>query len=111
MREPIRVIHAPQPPPLDVSEAAFQRLVVDLATVCGWTVIHNADSRRTQAGVPDLLLLRGRVCLWRELKTRHGRLRPAQVDVGRRLLTTGQSWRVWRPGDWDDIVATLTQEV
>ena len=105
-----RVIVLSAPPSLDVSEAAFQQLVTDLATVCGWYWWHDEDSRRNQAGLPDLLLLRGTRLIWRELKTQQGRLRPAQVAFGERLTAAGQDWRVWRPGDWADVVATLTGE-
>lgn len=106
----VRVVYPPQPPPLDVSEAAFQRLVVDLAEVCGWKVFHNADSRRTQAGVLDLLLIRGPVLWWWEMKTTTGRVRPAQRDFLALLWGAGQRATVVRPGDWLWVVATLTAE-
>lgn len=106
----VRVIEAPAAPPLGVSEAAFQRLVTDLAEWCGWHWTFNADSRRTQAGVPDLLLMRGRKCLWREIKTESGKLRPEQLAFGQRLLRAGQDWCVWKPSDWRTIVETLTEE-
>lgn len=105
-----RVIVLPAPPPLDVSEAAFQHLVTDLATVCGWYWWHDEDSRRNQAGLPDLLLLRGTRLIWRELKTQRGRVRPAQRAFGQRLVRAGQDWRVWRPSDWAEVVNTLTGE-
>lgn len=106
----MRVIEAPSPPRADIAEAAFQRLVVDLAEWCGWLCWHDHDSRTNAAGLPDLLLLRGTRLLWRELKTASGRIRPAQADFGARLLAAGQDWAVWRPADWSSIVMTLTAE-
>lgn len=100
----------PAPPAPNCSEAAFQALVVGLAERFRWIVIHNADSRRTDAGVPDLLLLRER-CIWRELKTAQGRLRPEQVAMGYRLLRAGGDWAIWRPADWPEIITTLTAEI
>jgi hypothetical protein len=105
-RPPVRVVAPPAPPSPFVTEAQFQRLVTDLAELCGWRWVHNADSRWTQAGVPDLILMRERL-LWWELKTTRGRVRPEQLRFGQHLLRCGQDWRVVRPGDWDYVVATL----
>lgn len=108
---PPRLQVPPAPPALTISEEAFQTLIVDLARRFGWLVIHNADSRHTQAGVPDLLLLggpTGRGVLWWELKKQGGRVRPEQAAMGERLLRCGQRWAVIRPSDWDEIVTTLT---
>jgi hypothetical protein len=106
----VRIIEPPAPPPLWISEAALQRLITDLAEWCGWYWTFNADSRHTQAGVPDLLLMRGKRLLWRELKRESGRLRPEQLAFGQRLLRAGQDWACWRPSSWDDVVRTLTAE-
>lgn len=104
-----RVIVLPAPPPLDISEAAFQQLVTDLATVCGFRHYHTHDSRRSPAGFPDLVLVRERL-LFVELKTERGRLRPEQRAWGMSLMLAGQDWRWWKPSDWDEVVATLTGE-
>ena len=104
-----RVIVLPAPPPLDISEAQWQRLVCDLASVCGWTFYHTHDSRRSPAGFPDLVLVRERV-LFVELKTERGRLRPEQRAWGMSLMLAGQDWRWWKPSDWSEVVATLTGE-
>lgn len=109
----VRIIAPPAPPPLWISEAAFQRLITDLAEWCGWVVEHNADSRRTQAGIPDLALYRPwgtRRVLLRELKREAGRVRPEQLARGQLYLRCGLDWCVWKPSMWDDIVATLTAQ-
>lgn len=113
-RPPVpRLITPPAPPPANVSEAAFQALIVDLAERFGWVCWHDNDPRRNDAGLPDLLLLggpSGRSILWWELKTAKGRLRPEQAAMGERLLRCGQRWAVIRPSDWEEIVTTLTKE-
>lgn len=107
----VRVIVPPAAPPLSIDEASFQRLITDLAEWCGWHWTFNADSRRTQAGVPDLLLIREQRLVWREIKAERGKLRPAQLAFGQRLLRAGQDWGVWRPSHWaTEIVPTLTAE-
>src|SRR5690606_3109708 len=63
-----------------LTEAQFQRQVVDLARLRGWWVFHDHDSRRNPAGLPDLLLLRDRLVV-AELKTTSGRVRAAQAEV------------------------------
>ncbi len=96
-----------EPPPAHCSEYDFQTLVVDLARWAGWFVVHNAESRFTQAGVPDLLLIRERV-LWFECKTATGRVRPEQTAMHQRLREAGQTVSVIRPEDWPWIVKCLT---
>jgi hypothetical protein len=108
-RPPVRVIVPPAAPSPYVSEAGFQRVVVDLAELCGWLCWHDEDSRKNDAGLPDLILVRERL-LWWEVKTQRGKLRPVQQVFGRRLLRSGQDWRVIRPSDWDYVVATLTKQ-
>ena len=96
-----------------VREADFLRAVTDLATLTHWLCYHTYDSRRSQAGFPDLVLARGEHLIFAELKTNRGRVRPAQrewLDVLSNLAE-GQariSVYLWRPRDWDGIVEILT---
>ena len=92
-------------PPL--TEAQFQTQVVQLARLHGWWTWHDLDSRRNQAGLPDLLLVR-EVVIWVELKTDTGRVRPAQQECMDRLRKAGADVRLWRPKNWPEIVETLT---
>lgn len=59
-------------------EAAFQVRVVTLARDHGWRAYHTHDSRRSDPGFPDLVLVRPPRVLFVELK------------VGRRQLTGDQ---------------------
>jgi hypothetical protein len=90
------------------SEADFQKAITDLATATGWDWWHIPDSRRVAAGWPDLVLARGDRCMFRELKTGTGRLRPEQVRTLDTLRRCGLDADIWRPGMWDQIEAALT---
>lgn len=84
------------------SEEEFQSAVLQLAQFLGYQVrYHNPDSRRSQAGFPDLVLAsasRKRV-LFRELKTDVGRVRPDQRVCLEILNLAGADAAVWRPED------------
>lgn len=81
-----------------MSEAQFQSHVVALAHRLGWLVYHTHDSRRSEPGFPDLVLVRGRT-LFRELKTSSGVLSKAQRVWLDRLESSGSDAGVWRPAD------------
>ena len=91
-----------------VSEKAFMSAVVDLARLTGWLCYHTFDSRRSEAGFPDLVLARGGRLVFVELKTEQGRVTDAQSEWLEALaLCPGVEVHVWRPGDWDAIERTL----
>lgn len=92
-----------------VSEAEFMRQVVRLAGLFGWLVYHTHDSRRSQAGFPDLTLAhpgRGEL-VFAELKSARGRVRPEQQAWLEALRAAGQRAYLWRPGDWPEIEEVL----
>jgi hypothetical protein len=94
---------------VSLSEKAFQDQVIELATWCRWRHFHVFDSRRSDAGWPDLVLVRAPQLLVAELKTDRGRLTPAQRDWLAVLAACGVETHVWRPRDFDEIHARLTQ--
>ena len=75
--------------------------------MAGWRSYHTYDSRRSAPGWPDLVLLRGGVALFRELKLDKGRLTAAQVEWIEALRGAGLDASVWRPRDWETICAEL----
>jgi hypothetical protein len=84
-----------------MTEAALQARVLGHARATGWLAYHTHDSRRSQPGFPDLVLVserRGRV-LFRELKTERGRLSEPQQQWLRALTAAGEDAGVWRPAD------------
>ena len=91
-----------------MTERQFQNWVITLAKRMGWLVYHTHDSRRSQAGFPDLVLVR-EVTLFRELKTETGRIRPEQRIWAKRLTESGADYALWRPSDKEEIIKKLTQ--
>lgn len=61
------------------SEKQFQARVVELARILGYSIYHTHDSRRSEPGFPDLVLVRPPRVLFVELK------------AGRRRLTDDQA--------------------
>lgn len=82
-----------------MTEAQFQAMVLTLARSMGVVAYHTHDSRRSQPGFPDLVLVGERGILFRELKTDVGRVSPDQRFWLEALSAAGQDARVWRPKD------------
>ena len=100
-----------------MTEAEFQRAVIDLAIMCGWRVHHartvqDAAGRWQTAisghpGFPDLVLAHHtKGVLYVELKAERGRLSEWQQRWQQALEPTGR-YRLWRPIDWPTISSTL----
>jgi len=87
------------------TEAAFLALVREVARGYGWTTYHTHDSRRSEPGFPDLVLVRERV-VFAELKTVKGKVTPEQRVWLAALEGAGEVY-VWRPTDWDAIHSAL----
>ena len=84
---------------LRMTEREFQNLVVDWCLWHRLLVYHTHDSRRSQAGFPDLVIVGNRV-IWVELKSEKGRLSLPQNEWLTRLHRAGQETYLWRPADW-----------
>lgn len=105
------------------SEASFQSTVLQLAELHGWRTYHTHDSRRSNPGFPDLVLVRDGVLIFAELKSETGRVSPAQTEwlgelegVAQRVArpsadgpTFPVQVYVWRPRDWESIVKVLSR--
>lgn len=92
------------------SEAAFQQQVLNLATLYDWASYHTHDSRRSQPGFPDLVLVRDGDLIFAELKTETGRVRPDQARWLAMLENVqGVDVYLWRPSDFDAINARLSR--
>lgn len=93
-----------------MSERDWQGQVLDLAKLQGWLAYHVFDSRRSEPGFPDWVLVRDRV-MFAELKSDTGRLTAAQRHWLGRLADAGAEAHVWRPRDWDEVKAALTRRL
>lgn len=90
-----------------MTEKQFQTQIVMVAKANGWMVYHTYDSRRSEPGFPDLVLVRDRV-LYREIKTDTGRVSKAQQEWGDVLTKAGADFAIWRPRDLKSIVSELS---
>ena len=101
-----------------VSEQAFMATVLQAAEIYGWWTYHTHDSRRSNAGFPDLVLIKPPRVLFLEVKSERGRLSRAQADVlamlqecgplSCRFERDGVSAAMVRPSDWEQIVEWLS---
>lgn len=82
-----------------MTEAALQDAVAGLIRWLGLLAYHTYDSRRSGPGFPDLVIAGPGGHLFRELKTRTGKLSPAQQQWIERLGSAGADVAVWRPAD------------
>ena len=80
--------------------------MVKQAKAQGWMVYHTYDSRRSEEGFPDLVLLRERL-VFVELK-REGEepTKAQQVWLGK-LWQAGYEAYLWRPSDEDEVARVL----
>lgn len=97
-----------------LSEADFQRRVMDAARVAGYRVAHFRPALTQRGrwvtpmsgdtGFPDLVLAKGGVVLCAELKRDGGKPTPEQLLW---LDALGDHGRLWRPSDWPQMLADL----
>ena len=90
------------------SETGFQAWVVGCGLTFGWKVYHTHDSRHSEEGFPDLVMLRGERMIVAELKVGGKVPTRAQVDW---LLAfsrvAGSECYLWDETDRDVIERTL----
>lgn len=92
-----------------MSEAELLAAVRQLARLSGWLTYHTHDSRRSEAGFPDLTLVnirQGRI-IFAELKTAAGRTTPQQDEWLAALAAAGCETALWRPADLPNIARIL----
>ncbi len=89
-----------------ISEKEFQAAVLVKAKRNGWLVYHTHDSRKSEAGFPDLVLVRGSV-IFAELKSETGKPTAGQLKWIDALHIAGAEVCCWRPSDWKEIVERL----
>lgn len=92
-----------------LSEQQWQAIVIEVARLNGWWVHHHHDSRRSEPGFPDLMLLRSGEALFVELKREGGKVTAAQAYVLDLLESAGIEACVWRPSDEDRAFARLSR--
>lgn len=84
------------------TEEQLQRAIIDLARYLGLEAYHTYDSRRSERGFPDLVLVGPRGIVFAELKTMIGSMRPDQTRWRNAIVAAGGEFHVWRPVQWSD---------
>ncbi len=93
-------------PPLTEKELDAQ--IRELAQLLGWTTYHTWRSLHSEAGYPDLTLVRPPRVIFAELKTDRGKLSWSQRNWLELLgQCPGIEVYTWRPADWPAIERTL----
>ncbi len=93
-----------------MTEAELQSLITDACDLHSWLWHHETDSRKSNAGYPDLTVVRGRHILHMELKSERGRLTIEQqmwMDALARVDTIASA--VVRPCDADAVLERLAR--
>ena len=89
-------------------EAELLSRVRTLAKRHGWLCYHTRDSRGSEEGFPDLVLVNPERVIFAELKAPSGKLTERQAVWLEMLRHTGRvEVYLWRPGDWSTIVTCL----
>ena len=88
-------------------ERELQENVRQLCKSLGWYCYHTFDSRRSEPGFPDLVLVRMGRLIFAELKTETGRESLAQERWADRLGNVQRhnktvQYQLWRPTQWLD---------
>jgi len=91
-------------------EKDVQSAILDIARLLGWRAYHTFDSRKSQAGFPDLVLVRERV-IFAEIKREGERPRPSQVEWLNSLARAGAEVYVWTEADYDEVASILSRRV
>lgn len=87
-------------------ESDVQATIAELASWRRWWPYHTFDSRRSQGGFPDLVLVRERV-VFAEVKRPGEKPRPDQRDVLDKLARAGAEVYVWTLDDLLEIGQVL----
>jgi hypothetical protein len=82
-----------------VREIELQREVAKRCLRYEVDMHHTHQPLQDRAGWVDLALLGTKRVMFRELKTRTGKVSPAQKRTGDRLIAAGLDYAVWRPAD------------
>ncbi len=89
-----------------MTERELLDVVRDACRWGGLLTFHTYDSRRSEPGFPDVVVVGPSGVIFRELKSERGRLTPDQVRWLDRLNAAGANAAVWRPADWPARVLT-----
>jgi Holliday junction resolvase len=90
-----------------MTEREFQREILKLAKLLGWRYYHTYDSRRSNKGFPDLVLVKGERVIFAELKSEKGKVKPEQVEWLEAIDNTPAEAYLWRPSELQRVADIL----
>lgn len=98
-------------PGKSVTETQFMHQVIDVAMSYGWRVHHETDSRRTDSGLPDLILVRPPRLVVLELKAPSGKRGVSETQRAwlADLTNAGVEVAVAGPGDLRVLTKVLSR--
>lgn len=82
------------------SETELQNAIIDYARARRWLVYHTHNSRHSEKGFPDLVLVRAPRLIFAELKRQQGKVSLEQQLWIDKLDGCDVEVYVWRPSDW-----------
>ena len=83
-----------------MTENQLQDSVRELAKVFGWLHYHTRNSKGSEPGFPDSVMVRGKRIVFAELKSEDGKHSLDQIKWLAALHATGAETHSWRPSDW-----------
>lgn len=97
-----------------MSEAELQDFVRNTAAATGWLYYHTYDSRRSDPGFPDCVMVKNGTVIFAELKTEKKKLTDSQERWRLRLEVASDfgdvHYYLWRPSDMEAIRARLLRQ-
>jgi hypothetical protein len=90
-----------------MSEREWQNKVREVCELYGWLTYHTHDSRRSDAGFPDLVMVKGDRVVYAELKKETGKATAKQKEWLEALSAAGQEVALWRPSDLPTVLRVL----
>jgi hypothetical protein len=90
-----------------LSERQFMAEVQKYAKVMGWRWYHTYRSERSEAGFPDLVLIRRPRVVFAEIKAQRTPVTDAQRAWLEELRACGQEAYLWRPSDIEKLARIL----
>jgi hypothetical protein len=92
-----------------MNESQWQQRITDFCDILRLLWYHNPDSRRSNAGFPDLVIVGVRGMLYAELKAENGRVTAKQRTWHEALENAGAEVHVWRPSHWREVEQRLLE--
>src|SRR5262245_35245971 len=93
----------------NINEGQWLRYVCDLAQENGWSTYHTHTARYSNAGFPDLVMMRPPEIVVAELKSKRGVVTESQMHWLMLFDACGIESYVWRPTEYEEVRSRLLQ--